>query len=187
MRRLMANQWCALPSGPANAACEASMRNEGERTGRGLLAGLVDPRCSGGECAMLLPWLRPFRGLRGADEFAGATKAEGVLIDGAGSGTRTLRFRPNADDANWGLTKATSTSTSSGLVRSHSRRSTQAETRTCCGATSRTLMGARSRTSSGAESRTSSGRSPRRAVLAPSVAASAYLLGRMAPTTWSRC
>ena len=38
--------------------------------------------------------------------FCVAAKAEGVLVDGAGTGTRTLRFRPNADDPNWGLTKA---------------------------------------------------------------------------------
>ena len=30
----------------------------------------------------------------------------GVLVEGAGTGTRTLRFRPNAADLKWGLTKA---------------------------------------------------------------------------------
>jgi hypothetical protein len=34
-----------------------------------------------------------------------ATGKGGVLVEGAGSGTRTLRFRPNAQDPNWGLTK----------------------------------------------------------------------------------
>lgn len=29
----------------------------------------------------------------------------GVLVEGAGSGTRTINFRPNAADPNWGLTQ----------------------------------------------------------------------------------
>jgi hypothetical protein len=37
---------------------------------------------------------------------AGAAGGEGVLVEGAGSGTRVINFRPDAADPNWGLTSA---------------------------------------------------------------------------------
>jgi hypothetical protein len=35
-----------------------------------------------------------------------ATEAEGVLVEGAGSGTRSSNFKPDGADPNWGLTAA---------------------------------------------------------------------------------
>src|SRR5207237_10092997 len=41
-----------------------------------------------------------------AAEAAGAAESEGGLVEGAGTGTRAINFRPNATDPNWGLTEA---------------------------------------------------------------------------------
>ena len=38
------------------------------------------------------------------DQVGVAAETEGVLVEGAGSGTRSLNFRSNASDPNWGLT-----------------------------------------------------------------------------------
>ena len=41
----------------------------------------------------------------GADAAVATTRADGVLIGGAGSATRVIRFRPDAVDPRWGLTR----------------------------------------------------------------------------------
>ena len=41
----------------------------------------------------------------GADTAVAATKTDGVLIEGAGSATRVIRYRPDALDPKWGLTR----------------------------------------------------------------------------------